>query len=177
MHLCEIPVDQISGLEIPNGLPIIFDLNSKCAKLLDDGTGRDPLEVHNFGSSASYLFRPCTNPDGSDYEQCTQWTSWRMVQRYHQRTVKFWTVYDAQLHNVQVKISARPMISLSQFVDMRVTMISVDRGWRAHLQIELRRNELNTLFGRLVFVVLDDPAKENWSSLCMNSRGDNLSCT
>lgn len=124
MHLCEIPVDQISGLEIPNGPPIIFDLNSKCAKLLDDGTGRDPLEVHNFGSSASYLFRPCTNPDGSDYEQC-------------------------------------PMISLSQFVDMRVTMISVDRGWRAHLQIELRRNELNTLFGRLVFVVLDDPAKEN----------------
>ncbi|EED90651.1 phosphoglycerate mutase, partial [Thalassiosira pseudonana CCMP1335] len=26
MHLCDIPEDKISGLEIPNGLPIIFDL-------------------------------------------------------------------------------------------------------------------------------------------------------
>eukprot|EP00956_Cyclotella_meneghiniana_P003096 scaffold3780_cov66-Cyclotella_meneghiniana.AAC.8 len=71
MHLCEIPVEKISGLEIPNGLPIIFDLNSKCVKLLDDGTGRDPLEVHNFGASASYLFKPCTNPDGSEDEECS----------------------------------------------------------------------------------------------------------
>ena len=70
MHLCEIPEEHISGLEIPNGLPLIFDLNSKCLKLLDDGTGRDPLEVHNFGASASYLFRPCTNADGSLDEEC-----------------------------------------------------------------------------------------------------------
>ena len=70
MHSCEILVEQISGLEIPNGLPIIFYLNSKCAKLLDDGTGRDLLEVHNFGASASYLFRPCTNPDGNVDEEC-----------------------------------------------------------------------------------------------------------
>ena len=40
-------------------------------KLLDDGTGRDPLEVHNFGASASYLFRPCITPDGSDDEECS----------------------------------------------------------------------------------------------------------
>ena len=33
MHLCEIPEDKISGLEIPNGLPLIFDLNSKCVKV------------------------------------------------------------------------------------------------------------------------------------------------
>jgi hypothetical protein len=26
---CDIPVEEISGLEIPNGLPIIFDLQSK----------------------------------------------------------------------------------------------------------------------------------------------------
>lgn len=90
MHLCEIPESEISGLEIPNGLPLIFDFKSKCVKLvrkiriqfhthpedwltllclsiaqLDDGTGRDPLEVYNFGKAASYLFRPCTNEDGS----------------------------------------------------------------------------------------------------------------
>jgi 2,3-bisphosphoglycerate-dependent phosphoglycerate mutase len=70
MHLCEIPVDKISGLEIPNGLPLIYDLNSKCIKLLDDGSGEDPLEKYNFGTSASYLFRPCTLPDGSVDEEC-----------------------------------------------------------------------------------------------------------
>jgi bisphosphoglycerate-dependent phosphoglycerate mutase family 1 len=70
MHLCEIPEDEITGLEIPNGLPIIYDIESKCVKLLDDGTGRDPLEVHNFGKAAKYLFRPCLNEDGSPDEEC-----------------------------------------------------------------------------------------------------------
>lgn len=70
MHLCDIPEDKITELEIPNGLPIIFDLKSKCVKLLDDGTGRDPLEVHNFGKAASYLFKPCMNEDGSPDEEC-----------------------------------------------------------------------------------------------------------
>ena len=58
MHLCEIPEEQITDLEIPNGLPLIFDVKSKCLKLLDDGTGRDPLDVYNFGKAAKYLFRP-----------------------------------------------------------------------------------------------------------------------
>ncbi len=70
MHLCEIPEEQVAGLEIPNGLPLIFDMNSKCIKLLDDGSGDDPLEKYNFGASASYLFRPCTNPDGTEDEGC-----------------------------------------------------------------------------------------------------------
>jgi hypothetical protein len=70
MHLCDIPVEEIGGLEIPNGLPIIFDLQSKCVKLLDDGTGRDPLKVHNFGKAASYLFKPCANEDGSPDLEC-----------------------------------------------------------------------------------------------------------
>lgn len=68
MHLCEIPEEAITGLEIPNGLPLIFDVKSKCLKLLDDGTGRDPLEVYNFGKAAKYLFRPCQNEDGSPDE-------------------------------------------------------------------------------------------------------------
>lgn len=71
MHLCEIPEDKIAGLEIPNGLPLIFDMNSKCLKLLDDGSGEDPLEKYNFGASASYLFKPCKNPDGSEDVGCS----------------------------------------------------------------------------------------------------------
>lgn len=47
-------------------------LHSIFAQLLDDGTGRDPLQVHNFGKAASYLFRPCTNEDGSPDEVCLQ---------------------------------------------------------------------------------------------------------
>jgi len=70
MHLCEIPEEEITGLEIPNGLPLIFDVKSKCLKLLDDGTGRDPLEVYNFGKAAKYLFRPCQNEDGTPDEEC-----------------------------------------------------------------------------------------------------------
>lgn len=70
MHLCDIPKDKITGLEIPNGLPIIYDLRSKCVKLLDDGTGRDPLEVHNFGKAASYLFGPCLDDNGDADEEC-----------------------------------------------------------------------------------------------------------
>ena len=50
---------------------MIYDIQSKCVKLLDDGTGRDPLEVYNFGTAAKYLFRPCQNEDGSDDEECT----------------------------------------------------------------------------------------------------------
>lgn len=71
MHLCEIPEDKITGLEIPNGLPLIFDIKSKCVKLLDDGSGINPLDKYNFGSAASYLFRPCQNEDGSPDEECS----------------------------------------------------------------------------------------------------------
>ena len=39
-------------------------------QLLDDGSGRDPLEVYNFGKAANYLFRPCQNDDGSPDEEC-----------------------------------------------------------------------------------------------------------
>eukprot|EP00532_Pseudo-nitzschia_australis_P006748 CAMPEP_0168172208 /NCGR_PEP_ID=MMETSP0139_2-20121125/5114_1 /TAXON_ID=44445 /ORGANISM="Pseudo-nitzschia australis, Strain 10249 10 AB" /LENGTH=856 /DNA_ID=CAMNT_0008089809 /DNA_START=94 /DNA_END=2664 /DNA_ORIENTATION=- len=71
MHLCDIPESEITGLEIPNGLPLIYDVKSKCVKLLDDGSGCDPLEVYNFGPSAKYLFRPCQNEDGTLDEECT----------------------------------------------------------------------------------------------------------
>ena len=36
-----------------------------CFQLLDDGSGRDPLETYSFGKAANYLFRPCFNEDGT----------------------------------------------------------------------------------------------------------------
>lgn len=69
MTLCDIPQEKISELEIPNGIPIIYDVKSRCIKLLDDGSGKDPLEVYNFGKAAEYLFRPCVNEDGEE-EEC-----------------------------------------------------------------------------------------------------------
>ena len=66
MTLCDIPEEKISELEIPNGLPMIYDLKSRCIKLLDDGSGEDPLEKYSFGNVAVYLFRPCLNDDGEE---------------------------------------------------------------------------------------------------------------
>ena len=51
---------------------MIYDVKSKCIKLLDDGSGRDPLEEYNFGSAANYLFRPCTNDAGEEEVSHTQ---------------------------------------------------------------------------------------------------------
>ena len=59
MHLCEIPTERISEVEIPTGLPLVFDLQKKCIKLLDDGKGEDLLAKYNFGTSPELLFRPC----------------------------------------------------------------------------------------------------------------------
>ena len=59
MHLCEIPTDRIHELEIPTGLPLVFDVHRKCIKLLDDGSGENPFEKYNFGTSPDLLFRPC----------------------------------------------------------------------------------------------------------------------
>jgi bisphosphoglycerate-dependent phosphoglycerate mutase family 1 len=89
MHLCDIPESEITGLEIPNGLPLIYDVRSKCVKLLDDGTGRDPLETHNFGNAAKYLFRPCQNEDGSIDEECTINFSGVAISSEDQATIDF----------------------------------------------------------------------------------------
>jgi len=66
--LCEIPQEKINELEIPNGLPLIYDVKSKCIKLLDDGSDENMLERYNFGKAAPYLFRPCRDEDGNEDE-------------------------------------------------------------------------------------------------------------
>ena len=71
MYLCNIPEDLISELSIPNGVPLIYDVRSKCIKLLDDGSGINPLDKYDFGPGAPYLFRPCTNEDGTENDVST----------------------------------------------------------------------------------------------------------
>lgn len=57
MHLCDIPEDKISQLNIPNGVPIIYDVASRSVKLIQEESGEDPLEKYDFGVAADYLFR------------------------------------------------------------------------------------------------------------------------
>eukprot|EP00746_Dinoflagellata_sp_MGD_P099429 gnl/MRDRNA2_/MRDRNA2_404367_c0_seq1.p1 gnl/MRDRNA2_/MRDRNA2_404367_c0~~gnl/MRDRNA2_/MRDRNA2_404367_c0_seq1.p1 ORF type:complete len:214 (+),score=30.05 gnl/MRDRNA2_/MRDRNA2_404367_c0_seq1:44-643(+) len=59
MHLLNISKDDISSVEIPTGLPLIYDHGCKCIKLLDDGTDDDILTKYNFGRNPELLFQPC----------------------------------------------------------------------------------------------------------------------
>ena len=67
MHLCEIPEECMNDLQLPNGVPLVYNVKRKCISLLDDGTGVDPLEKYNFGSAAQYLFRPCEIDEDEDW--------------------------------------------------------------------------------------------------------------
>ena len=66
--LCDTPDDKSIGLKIPNGLPLIYDIKSKCMKILERGTCKDPLEVYNFGNTEKYLFKPSKKEDVSSNE-------------------------------------------------------------------------------------------------------------
>ena len=69
MYLCEIPPERIHEVEIPTGLPLIFDVKKKCIQLLQDeesyrleqelGSSFDPIARYDFGTSPELLFRPC----------------------------------------------------------------------------------------------------------------------
>jgi len=63
MHLLKIPTEEISNIEIPTGLPLIFDMRYKCLKLLE-GDFHD----YNFGKGADLLFTPCEIPD-DEYDE------------------------------------------------------------------------------------------------------------
>jgi len=59
MHLCQIPQDKIPNVEIPTGLPLIYDSELKKLRLLEDGeigSTVNPLEKYNFGSAPELLF-------------------------------------------------------------------------------------------------------------------------
>jgi len=60
MHLCEIPPERIHEVEIPTGLPLVYDSDRKSIQLLDDGTdsSQSPWERYDFGTSPQLLFKP-----------------------------------------------------------------------------------------------------------------------
>jgi 2,3-bisphosphoglycerate-dependent phosphoglycerate mutase len=74
MHLCNIPRERIHEIDIPNGLPLVFNLEKKCIQLLDDGNETDedfsnPLRRYNFGESPELLFKPC-DYESSEATEC-----------------------------------------------------------------------------------------------------------
>lgn len=72
MELCEIPEEHMNDLNLPNGVPLIYNVKRKCISLLPDGSNEDPLEKYNFGSAAKYLFRPCEIAEDEDWYEIGQ---------------------------------------------------------------------------------------------------------
>eukprot|EP00746_Dinoflagellata_sp_MGD_P021982 gnl/MRDRNA2_/MRDRNA2_151339_c0_seq1.p1 gnl/MRDRNA2_/MRDRNA2_151339_c0~~gnl/MRDRNA2_/MRDRNA2_151339_c0_seq1.p1 ORF type:complete len:750 (+),score=112.91 gnl/MRDRNA2_/MRDRNA2_151339_c0_seq1:149-2398(+) len=66
MYLLGIPEDRIAEVEIPTGLPLIYDLEGKRIRLLDDGKDTDILTKYDFGSSPDLLFKPCYEEDADE---------------------------------------------------------------------------------------------------------------
>lgn len=68
MYLCNVPADRINEVEIPTGLPLVFNWEKKCIQLLDDGRENplDLLEKYDFGKSPELLFKPCNLDDRSN---------------------------------------------------------------------------------------------------------------
>lgn len=64
MHLCDIPEEAMNQLHIPNCVPLVYDVKAKCITLLDDdGQIATPVDLHDFGPAAKYLFKACELPE------------------------------------------------------------------------------------------------------------------
>ena len=61
MHLLKIPKDEIVNIEIPTGLPLVFDTRQRCLTLLDGD-----VSDYNFGVAGELLFTPCELPTDDD---------------------------------------------------------------------------------------------------------------
>ena len=60
MHLFNIPPARISEIEIPTGLPLVYDVQSRCLRLLEGD-----FSSYDFGKSGELLFTPCNLPEGA----------------------------------------------------------------------------------------------------------------
>ena len=74
MHLCDIPEERIHEIDIPNSVPLVFNLKKKCIQVLDDGNAAEdefynPLKRYKFGQSPELLFKPC-DYDGKGTDEC-----------------------------------------------------------------------------------------------------------
>jgi hypothetical protein len=63
-------------VEIPTGLPMVFDWRVNRVRLLEDDDVPNPLKKYNFGSSPSLLFKPEFMSE-EDFEQTIATTSVR----------------------------------------------------------------------------------------------------
>ncbi len=63
MYLCDIPEYAINQLHLPNGVPLVYDVKSRCISLLDNDSSNDPILAHDFGPAAKYLFKACDVSD------------------------------------------------------------------------------------------------------------------
>ena len=59
-----MPRDVISDIEIPTGVPLVYDLESRCLHLFDDGILPKPRDRYDFGAAADVIFRPCDDDEG-----------------------------------------------------------------------------------------------------------------
>jgi len=66
MHLCDIPADRIAEVEIPTGVPLVYDSERRRVHLLDDGLAPRPRDRYDFGAAADLLFRPCDDGAGDE---------------------------------------------------------------------------------------------------------------
>jgi 2,3-bisphosphoglycerate-dependent phosphoglycerate mutase len=51
MHLCDIPTDRIHEVEIPTGLPMVYDAQARRIRLLGDEDVPNPLDKFDFGAA------------------------------------------------------------------------------------------------------------------------------
>ena len=73
MHLCEIDHANISSVEIPTGLPLIYDAAQKKIRLFEEDPmdlseedrKKSYLERYNFGDSPELLFKHRPPAEGS----------------------------------------------------------------------------------------------------------------
>jgi hypothetical protein len=66
MHLCNIPEDKIPLVEIPTGLPLVYDKEQSCIRLLEEGD-LNPFEKYNFGAAPELLFKWKKSKEHPDY--------------------------------------------------------------------------------------------------------------
>lgn len=64
MELVDVPRDVISDIEIPTGVPLVYDLESRCLHLFDDGILPKPRDRYDFGAAGDIIFSACDDVDG-----------------------------------------------------------------------------------------------------------------
>lgn len=87
-------------------------MNCLYFQLLDDGSGRDPLETYNFGKAANYLFRPCMNEDGTPDE----------VSKSKFSSIKLIRIFTALVHDILYFSNRSAILVICRVIQSRKQM-------------------------------------------------------